>query len=96
MQWAIAVCLRLILKDGPETSNRNFDPPGREWLPRFGIVRGIIWMGSWRTLHSPQILHAPSAISVYVSVLPGRPRARALLSADRVTALRNKDSQINT
>ena len=54
-------------KDEPETCYRNFDPPWREWLPRFDTPRGIIWMGTWRTLHPRRILHAPGAISVHGS-----------------------------
>ena len=64
-QWAIVNGLGFILKDDPETCHRNFDSPRREWLLRFDTPRGIIWKGTWRTLHPRQILHAPGAISVY-------------------------------
>ena len=39
--------LGFILKDDPETCHRNFDPPRRGWLSRFGTPRGIIWIGTW-------------------------------------------------
>ena len=48
MQWAIADCLGLILKDGPETYHYNFDPPQRGWLAHFGTPGHIIYMGSWK------------------------------------------------
>ena len=34
-------------------------------LPHFGTPRSIIWMGTWRTLHTRRILHAPDANSVH-------------------------------
>ena len=37
-------------------------------------------MGTWRTLHSQQILHAPGAISVYGGVSLGKLRTRAFRS----------------
>ena len=37
-------------------------------------------MGTWRTLHSQQILHAPGAISVHGAVSPVEPRTRAFRS----------------
>ena len=46
--------------------------------PRFGTPRGVIWMGTWRTLHPRRILHAPGAISVHRGVSPGKPRTRVL------------------
>ena len=49
----------------------QFDQPLRGWLPRFDIPRGIIWMGTWRTLHPRRILHAPGAISVHDGFSPG-------------------------
>ena len=67
MQWAIADSLGLIHKDGTKTCHHHFDPPQRGWLPRFGILRGIIWMGTWKTLHPRKILHATSSISVHGS-----------------------------
>ena len=60
------------------TCHRNFDPPRREWLPRFGTPRGIIDMRTWWTLHPRRILHGPGAISVHVGFPPGEPRFRAL------------------
>ena len=72
-QWAITDGLGLILKDGPETCHHNFDLPRRGWLPCFGTPRGIICMGSWRTLHPRWILHAPGSISVHGGVSPDEP-----------------------
>ena len=48
----------------------NFDPPRRGWLPRFDTPRGIIWMGTWRTLHPRRILYAPGAINEHGGVSP--------------------------
>ena len=57
---------RTITKDGPETLHHNFDPLLRG--PEiFSASKGIIWMETWRTLHSRRILHALSAISVHDS-----------------------------
>ena len=63
MQSDIAVDLRRISKDDLETCHHNFDPPRRVCLPRFGTPRGIIWMGTWRTLHSEEFYmhHVPLA-----------------------------------
>ena len=52
----------------------------RVWFPRFGTPRGIIWIGTWRTLHPRQILNAPGAISVHGGVSLDEPRTRALRS----------------
>ena len=71
MQWAIAGGLGLIPKDGPETCHHNFDPLRRGWLPLFGTPRGIFWKGTWRTLHTGRILHAPGVISAHGGVSPG-------------------------
>ena len=60
---AIADGLEFIPKDDPETCLRNFDQQRRGWLPRFCALRGIIWMGTWRTLQPSRILHTPGAIS---------------------------------
>ena len=68
-KWAIADGLGFIPMDGPETCHRIFDPQRREWLPRFGIPRSILWMGTWRALHPRLILHARGAISVQGSFL---------------------------
>ena len=65
--------LGLIPKDGPETCHHNFDLPRMGLLPRFGTPRGIIWMGTWRSLHPRQTLLAPGAISVYGGFSPGEP-----------------------
>ena len=48
-------------------------------------------MGTWRTLHTRRILHAPNAISVHGGVSSAEPRIRALRSGaewsgDRATA----------
>ena len=80
MQWAVADGLGLIPKDGPETCHHNFDLPRWGWLPHFGTPRGIIWMGTWRTLYPRLILQAPGTISVHGGVLPGEPQNRALWS----------------
>ena len=66
--------------DDPETCHRNFDPPRRVWVPRIGTLRGIICMGTWRTLHPRRILHALDAISAHGGFLPGEPRTWALWS----------------
>ena len=34
--------LPLIPEDDPETCHHNFDPPRREWLPRFDSPKGTI------------------------------------------------------
>ena len=88
MHWTIADGLGLIPMDGPETCHHTFDLPRRGWLPRFGTPRGIIWMGTWRTLHTRLILHAPGAISVHGDVSqvslklgPSDPELSALLTA---------------
>ena len=67
-------------EDDPEICHHNFDLPRRGWFPRFGTPRGIIWTGTWRTLHPRWILRAPAAINIHASVLPGEPRIRALRS----------------
>ena len=43
------------------------------------LCRGIIWMGTWRTLHPLWISHTLGAISVHGSVSPGEPQTQALL-----------------
>ena len=73
MQWTIVDGLGLIPKVDPETCHHNFDTPRRGLLPLHRPRRGLIFMKTWRTLHSRQILHAPGAISVRGSVLPGSP-----------------------
>ena len=65
LRWrAIANGLGFIPTDDPETCHRNYDPPRREWLSRYGAPRCIIRMGTWRTLHPRRILYAPGVISV--------------------------------
>ena len=76
--WAIADSQGFIPKDDPETWYRNFGPPWRGWLPRFGTPKGIIWMRTWRTMRKRWILHAPGAISVHGGVSTGEPRTRAI------------------
>ena len=66
----------------------------------FGIPRGIIWMETWRTLYPRWILHAPGAISVHDSVLPGQPRTRAVQfgsesSSDLATTDPNLNLKVN-
>ena len=78
--WAIADSQGFIPKDDPETWYRNFGPPWRGWLPRFGTPKGIIWMRTWRTMRKRWILHAPGAISVQGGFSLGGPRTLALLS----------------
>ena len=75
-----AVGLGFIPKDDSETCHHNFDPPRRGWLPCFGIPIGIIWIGTWKTLHTRPILHAPGAISVHDSVSLSELRTRDLRS----------------
>ena len=55
--------LGLIPKNDPETCRYNFNLSWRGWFPRFGTPRGIIWMGTWRTLHSEEFYmhHVPLA-----------------------------------
>ena len=65
--WALADGRGFIPKDDQDTGHRNFDPPRRGWLPRFGTPRGLIWMVSWRKLYSRRILHAPGTISLHGS-----------------------------
>ena len=72
-QWAIPDGLGFIPKDDPKTYHRNFDPTLRGWLPRFGTFRGIIWMGTWRTLHPRLILHEPGTFRVYRGFSPDEP-----------------------
>ena len=81
-QWTIADSLGLIPKDDPETCYHNFDLLRRGWFPRFCTPRGVIWRGTWRTLHRRLISHAPSAISISIhgGILPGELRTRALWS----------------
>ena len=69
----IADGLGFIPKDDPDTCHRNFDQPQRGCLPCFGTSRGIIWIGTWRTLHPQLILHAPGAISVHSGFSPSKP-----------------------
>ena len=69
-----------------DACHRNFDPPQRGWLPRYGIPRDIIWMGTWWTLYPRRILHAPGAISVHGGVSPDTPQTRALQSEDKYSA----------
>ena len=54
-------------------------------LPCFGNPRGIIWMGTWKTLHLRRILCVPGAISVHGGFSPGKPRTRAIRSRDQDT-----------
>ena len=65
--WVIADDLGFIPKDDPETCHHNFNLSRRGWLPHFGNPRGIIWIGTWRTLHPRRILHVPVAISIHGS-----------------------------
>ena len=63
-KWAFADGLGFSPEDDPERCRHNFHLPWRGWLPCLVIPRGIIWMGTWRTWHPRQILHAPSAINL--------------------------------
>ena len=72
----------MIPKNDPETCHRNFDPPQRGWLLRFGTPRGIIWMGTWITIHPWRILHASGAISVHSYFSAGKPQTRAFRCED--------------
>ena len=38
---------------------------GKDGSRVFGIPRGKIWMGTWRTLNPRRTLHPPNAVSVY-------------------------------
>ena len=76
------VGLEFIPKDDPETCHYNFGLPQRGWLTRFGIPKGIKWMGTWKTFHHRRILHAPGAISVHGGVSASEPRTRAFRSKD--------------
>ena len=44
-------------KYGPETCHHNFDPPRREWLPRFGTPRSINTYFKFIILHILLDLH---------------------------------------
>ena len=64
-KWGIADVLGFNPKNDPETCHRNFNAPKMGWLPHFRTPRGIIYMGTWRTLLTRRILHAPGAISSF-------------------------------
>ena len=85
-QWDIADDLEFVLKDYLETCHHNFDPSRREWLSHFDTPRGIIWMGTWRTLYPRWILHASDAISIHGGVLAGKPRAQVRRSGTEHSA----------
>ena len=72
---AIADILRLNPKSNLMTCHHNFDLPQREWLSCFGAPRGIIWMGTWRTLHPRQNIHALAYMAVFphANLEPGPP-----------------------
>ena len=62
--WAFANGLGVNPKADPETSGLailNLRQVARPSLCQ-GTPRGIIWMGTWRTLNPRRLLHAPGAI----------------------------------
>ena len=81
MQLAISDGVKLILKNDLETCHDNFDQPWKGWLTHFGISRGIICLGTWRTLNSGRILRALGAIRVHNGFLPGKTQVDASVQA---------------
>ena len=77
MQWTIADNLLPIPKNGPESCYRNFHPPRREWLTRFGTPRGIIfvWEHGGHCTHDGFYMHplplAYMAVFRQASLEPG-------------------------
>ena len=67
--------LRLIPRNGMNICHHNSDSSRRGWLPR-----GIIFIGSCRTLLPRWILSAQRAISVHDIILPEKPRTQAFCS----------------
>ena len=49
-----------------------------EWLSSFRTPRGIIWLGTWRKLHSWRLLRAPGANDVHGVVFSGEQRTGVL------------------
>lgn len=63
----VADRFELIPKDCLETYHHNLDPPQRGWHGPYALVilRSIIWMGNWTSLHKQQILNESDAVRIH-------------------------------